>query len=405
VHSLPLMSKPDDLCRRFDELTCDLRTVDLAGFRRWRDAQLIRWATDPVFVQRSRIRDLRRAHPELRALEADHARALRAEAESAIGPRLGEIERQLNDIGRAVSGLTDAISRAEPARRPSLKAKHDVFAARGRMLEEERSTLAEASPEQQELLRATAALDQLRAAIGIDGEERLLAELLTNRGRGSGRAGTAFEDEALEITRTRIVPTLAADPSNLHILRTIRLGAAGLELDVAVVRRPDGADVPVEVLAIVEAKRNINDLAHGFLRRQINLDWLTGDRAMYDPAEHRTGVFDTGHFDRPADHWQVGQSHIFAPGSFDRFVRDTSGYYRHGLYLVTRAGPIWGLSTASLSRLAAAVSTDENWDLNDDDCIDRLFIWARSLAGPVETPDVVRLFAADPDRSSQLIVS
>ena len=109
-----------------------------------------------------------------------------------------------------------------------------------------------------------------------------------------------------------------------------------------------GRNAPVEVLAVVEAKRNINDLGHGFLRRQIDLAWLTGDRAAYDPAEHRTGVFDAGHFDRPAAHWQDGRAFVFAPGSFSRFARDDSGHFRDGLWLVTRAGPVWGLSGAAL---------------------------------------------------------
>src|SRR5213076_407562 len=96
-----------------------------------------------------------------------------------------------------------------------------------------------------------------------------LTELQTARGRGSGRAGTAFEDEALALTRSVVLPEVSADPAGHHILRTVRLGAAGVELDQVLVRRTGGSDEPVEVLAVVEVKRNINDLAHGFRRRQI----------------------------------------------------------------------------------------------------------------------------------------
>lgn len=376
----------------------DLRTLDLAGFRRWLDPQLARWATDPVFVQRSRIRDLRKAHPELRQLEAAHARAVRADAESEHGPRLRKIAGQLHDVDKALSGLADALARADPDRGPSLAAKREAFAARSRVLEEERSALSRASPQRQELLRVTAALEELRSAIGLDREEAELARLTTTRGRGSGRAGSAFEDEAVEITRARLLP---ADASGLHLLRTVRLGAAGVELDIVVVRRPDGPDEPVEVAGIVEAKRNINDLAHGFRRRQIDLAWLTGDQSAYDPLEHRTGTFDAGHFDRPSAHWQDGYAFLFAPDSFARFRRDESGHFRDGLSLVTRAGPVWGLSGAALARVAAAVSTDETWDPDDEAYLGRLFAWAKSLAGPVETPDVLRLYA---DRGRQLVV-
>jgi hypothetical protein len=384
--------------------TLDLRTLDLAGFRRWLDLHRARWATDPVFMQRSRIRDLRRAHPELRRLEAECKRTQRADAESEHGPRLREIERQLFETGKAIAGLTDALDRSPAEKQAALTAKRDAFAVRRRELEEEWAALSQASPERQALLQAAAALEGLRAAIGLDREEARLNELLTSRGRGSGRAGTAFEDEALEIARTRILPVVAPDPAGVHLLRTVRLGAAGVELDIAIVRRPAGPDEPVEVLAVVEAKRNINDLAHGFLRRQIDLAWLTGDRSAYDPAEHRTGFFDEGHFDRPAVHWEDRQAFLFAPGSFRHFKRDESGYFRDGLYLVTRAGPVWGLSGAALARVAAAVSTDESWDPEDEAYLGRLFEWAKSLAGPVETPDLLRLYASDPGRSGQLIV-
>ena len=43
------------LGRLLGEHTCDLRGLDVAGFRRWLDAHLARWQTDPVFCQRCRI--------------------------------------------------------------------------------------------------------------------------------------------------------------------------------------------------------------------------------------------------------------------------------------------------------------------------------------------------------------
>lgn len=398
------MDQARELRQRLQGLTFDVRTLDRASFRRWLDRQLERWANDPAFVQRSRIRDLRRAHPELRRLEAEHDQAQRADADSEHGPRLAAIDRELHDIGRAMSGLTDAITGAEPRRRPSLEAKRQVFADRHRALEEERTALSAASHARQELLRAKATLEQFRAAIGLDREEAALSELLTSRGRGSGRAGSAFEDEALEVARSRIVPTAADGESELHILRTVRLGAAGVELDLVIVRRGH-PDEPVEVLAVVEAKRNINDLAHGFRRRQIDLAWLTGDRAAYDPAEHRTRFFDAGHFDRPAVHWQDGHGCLFGPESFRRFVRDPrTGYFLDRLFLVTRLGPIWGLSGAALARIAAAVSTDENWNPEDQGYIGRLFEWVRTLARPLETPEVIRLYTRGAGRAQQLVV-
>ena len=48
------------LRRLLHEQTFDLRSLDLEGFRGWLDRQLVRWREDPVFLQRARIRDLRR---------------------------------------------------------------------------------------------------------------------------------------------------------------------------------------------------------------------------------------------------------------------------------------------------------------------------------------------------------
>jgi hypothetical protein len=119
-----------ELRQRLEALTLDVRTLDPAGFRRWLDLHLARWTNDPVFVQRSRIRDIRRGNAELRRLEAEYARVLRADAESEYGPRLAGIERELHDVGRAIAGLTEALAHAELDRKPSLRAKRQAFAAR-----------------------------------------------------------------------------------------------------------------------------------------------------------------------------------------------------------------------------------------------------------------------------------
>lgn len=398
-----LIRDPDELRRKLAERTLDLRTLDLPGFRRWLDLQSARWQSDPVFVQRARIRDVRRAHPELRDLEAVHRQAARTDAATAQAPRLVELDRERHNADKAIAGLTEALARIDPALRAGLEAKREAFLLRKGALEQERAALVESSPERRALLRVAGELDRLRAAIGLDHEEARLAELQTGRGRGAGRAGAKFEAEALALTHRSILPELGRD--GLHVLRTVRLGAAGVELDLAVVRRI-GADEPVEVLAVVEVKRNINDLAHGFLRRQIDLAWLTRDEGKYDPAEHRTGMFPTGHFDRPAVHWDDDRPFVFDPDSFRRFTRDgQTGLFLDGLYLVTRAGPIWGLSGAAQAQISARVATDEDWNPANEECVGRLFDWCRTLAGPVETPDVLRMYTESAERARYLLVT
>jgi hypothetical protein len=391
-----------DGLRRLAERTLDLRTLDLAGFRRWLHAQLVRWRADPVFAQRARIRDLRRTHPELRALERAYREAKETFTGTPAAARLAALNRQRHRVEQAVAGLTHALADAGPIDRRRLEEKWRAFAARQAVLDEERARLHEASPELQAIEEPADRLRRLRAATGLDREEARLAELQVENGRRAGRAGSAFEDEVAELTRHQVVPRLAADRPEL--LRSVRLGAAGVELDFAVVSVPPG-QAAVEVLAVVEAKRNINDLAHGFLRRQIDLAWLTSDRDSYDPAAYRTGHYPSGHFDRPAVHWQDGRAFVFGPGSFGRFRRDAPiAYFLDGLYLVTRAGPVWGVKAAALGRIARRVATDEEWHPTEDDYLQRLYDWCRSLAGQIESPDVLRLYTESAERARQLRV-
>jgi hypothetical protein len=379
-------------------MTFDLRTLDLPGFRRWLDAQMARWQDDPVFVQRTRIRELRRAHPRLRQLESERRQAEAADAATPAAGRLAEVDRRLRATMKAIAGLTGALASSPAERKPSLTAKRAAFQVREQALSHERDQLVQQSPTRQQLLRLNQLLDDCRASIGLDREQAHLAELIQARGRRAGQAGAAFEREAIAITQNRILPQFNPRDGGLQVLRGVRLGAAGVELDFAIVYRP-GADEPVEVRGVVEVKRNINDLAHGFLRRQIDLTWLTRDVCRYDPAAFRTGHFRTGHFDRPAVHWQDGQPFVFAPQSFRRFTRDPdSDYYLDALYLVTRAGLIWGASSAALNRIAARIATDEDWDPGNEPFLSRLFDWCRSLTGPVETPDVMSLLTATPER-------
>jgi hypothetical protein len=72
----PVTRGARDLRRLLREQTCDVRTLDLAGFRRWLAGHRAHWQRDAVFVQRARIRDLRRAHPRLRALEEEPRQAV-----------------------------------------------------------------------------------------------------------------------------------------------------------------------------------------------------------------------------------------------------------------------------------------------------------------------------------------
>ncbi len=399
-----------ELQRLLRERAFDLRGLDRAGFRRWLDALLPGWQRDPAFAQRVRIRDLRRAHPELRALEKEHRRAEAADAATPEGARLRRLEEELRDTGKAVAGLTAALTSAAPDKRAALEEKRTAFQARLLDLQREQARLTASSPERLALLRAGEALGRLRAALGLDREEECLDQLQRQRGRRSGHAGEAFERLARTLTETVLVPELlrrgkgaAARP--VRVLEGVTLGAARTELDQVVIRQAP-AGKAVEVLAVIEAKRNINDLAHGFRLRQENLAWLTGDTGRYDAAVYRTGHFSTGHFDRAAVHEQGGETFVFAPGSFRRFRREPgSGLFLRRLYFITRAGMLWGLSSAALARVSFRVATDERWDPDDETYLDGLLGWCRSLAEPLEAADVIRLYAQAAGHARNILVA
>lgn len=383
------------LCER----TNDLRRVGLEDFREWLERQLPGWRHDPVFAQRERIRELRRASPRLCALERERRHVARADADSAEGARLRELEEELSGVVRAVEGLTGAVKDADEHRRASLREKLNGFRARRAALEAERDERIAASPERVLLMPLDAEVKRLRDASGVGAQEARLDEMMRAQGRRSGRAGAGFEAAALRVVRERLLPELGDGP--LTVLTGVRLGTARTELDQVVVRGSGGS--PVEVLAVVEAKRSPNDVAHGFTRRQADLAWLAGHRAAYDPARHVTRHFPTGHFDRAVTHEQDGARFVFDPTSFRRF-RPENGHILAGLYFVTRAAPLAGLSGAALGRLRHRVATDERFAPADDAYLAELLAWCRRLAEPTETPDVLALYAAGPERARQILL-
>jgi hypothetical protein len=398
-----------ELRRLLQERTFDLRTLDLADFRRWLDAQLDRWRNDPVFAQRARIRDLRRAHPHLQQLEAEYRRAVSADAATWQGQRLQQVEQEVIDTGKAVAGLSAALQRAGPERLAALRDKLTHFQARHEALRTEEAELIASSPARQHLLRLRAELQQARTAAGLDQEEAHLDVLLTQGGRRAGRSGESFERLALDWARHLILPDFASgsDAAGRRLVLTgVTLGAARTEFDQLIVRQSNEEGQAVEVLGVVEVKRNINDLAHGFRQRQHDLAWLTGDASRYDAALCRTSQFPSGHFDRPAVHQHDGQAFLLDRGSFRHFQRDPAAdLFLDRLYFIMREGPLWGLSTAALGRVGYRLATDLRWQPDSEVYLGRLLDWCRSLAEPLETPDVLDLYASTPARAEQVLVA
>ncbi len=411
IEAIEVKRGSDELRRLLQEQSFDLRTLDLAGFRRWLDRHLARWQNDPVFVQRSRIRELRRAHPRLPTLEEAHRRAGLADAASTSFARLKQLERQLSDTGKALLGLSGAMAQAGPEKRHRLQQKIDLFQARQQVLQKEQTRLVQSSQERQALLRISAELQQFRTEIGLDQEEAQLAHLMNHHGRRSSGAGQSFEQRALELTQSCFLPAIRAGVAcsgsldQIRVLRGVTLGAASIEFDQLVVRLGSTSTDPVEVLALVEVKRNINDLAHGFRRRQADLAWLTWEADRYDPQQYRTGRFRSGHFDREAVHTERGEAFRFAPSSFCLFRRDpATGLFLDRLHFITRTGTLWGASAAALARIMFRVATDLHWQPDSDSYLHKLLRWCQGLAQPLETPDMLQMYTSTPARGEQILI-
>ena len=410
MSAAPRVSRGTRALRRLLRQAIEPRDLEVEGFRDWLTRQLASWQADPVFVQRVRIRELRRAHPWLHELERASRHAAAADTASTRFARLQQLEEELFRAGKALSGLSDALARASAEKQPDLRRKLAAFQDRQRELREEQAALTRASPTRRELLRLQEELRRARELLGLERAEARLAELSLQQGQRTGRSGASFEELAVWQTWRYLVPELlgrkdAGALQRLRLLRGVTLGAAGVELDQVVIRQPRHPGQPVEVLAVVEVKRNLNDLAHGFRLRQDNLAWFRGDTGHYDAARHRTRYFRSGHFDREAVHEEDGERFVFAPGSFRHFRREPGvGPYLRRLCFITREGRLAGLSTSALSRLRHRVATDERWQPESEAYLQELLRWWQSLAEPLETPDVLRLYCSVPGRARQILV-
>lgn len=389
----------------------DVRDETPATFARWLHRHLRGWERDRVYKQRVRIREIRRSHPHLQTMEEER-RAARADFEAAPEYQQHEkLRRQLSGFENAVAGLLHAYNRAEEENeRSRLLEKLSIYELSVADLGAEIESIRMESVAWQRLQKIVTRLADARAESNFDREILELAELQRNHGRSGGKSGSAFESLAADAVASFVLPELGADDGRSEplVLRRVRLGSSRAEFDQLVVRAVDDPLEPVVVEAAVEAKRNLNDLAHGFRNRVENLAWFSGRKDLYDPAHYRTSNFPDGHFDRPAVHVENGRRHIFTPASFDRFL-GAQGEKRaetlpEGMYLVTRPGPLWGLGSGAIARLAHRVASDLAFNLEDQAYLASLLEWTQHLAGDVESPDLLRKFSEDERSARRLLL-
>lgn len=375
------------------------RSLDLDGFRAWLSQRIEESLRQPDFAQRCRIREIERTHRRrLRDRERRLQKAEDAYRQLPAREQIEQLKHRLESLKKGVAGLEQAVAedRADPEKLESFRRQY-MEVVREFLL------LVEDHPEWRRLGRAKGSLERLREEIGLTDAEAELEALGRKQGNSSTASGSYFETVSSEATHRLILPDITHAGEQAHVLHGVTLGCARGELDqVVVVRRGEGA--AVEVRAIVEAKRNINDLAHGFRQRQENLAWFAGDSSGYDPQLYRTDRYTEGHFAGPVTHEEDGETFLFDAGSFESITKDAeSGWRLDHLYFVTEQRPLLGVGMAEHGQILNRVATDPAFNIDSKVVLGKYRKWAQQLVEPMQTEDVLALYAKTEEWARQIV--
>ena len=377
----------------------NLHDLSLEQFRGWLSTRIKETSKSEVFQLRCEIRDLKRTHRRrLRDRERRLSDAQRAYEKTEASKQIRQLTKESESLNKAVEGLTLAVSegRAEKKKLKSFREKlHQVT--------ERMTSLSSSVPEKKRFDRAIASMRKLREEIGLDEAESNLQDVASQKGHSSVRAGTRFEEISSQATTSLIVPQVTSPTEKATVLHGVTLGCARGELDQLVVVNSKDSEV-VEVRALVEAKRNINDLVHGFRQRQENLAWFVGDSSGYDAELYRTDRYKSGDFDGVATHQEEYRDFHFDSTSFQRF--DTNAQNEHrldGLFFVTEKRRLLGTTTAELGRILHRVATDPSFRIESDTILRRFRKWTLDVVGEFQTQDVLRLYSESEKLSQHLI--
>jgi hypothetical protein len=381
----------------------DLRQMSLQQFRIWLQARIDEASTQEPFRLRCRIREVRTVH---RRRIKDRERRLDAARRAYESlPATVEFERsarEVDSLNKGVLGLKVAVSegRADPEK--LLQFEQRLIAAEAGLAE---ARAALNTPEKRRLDRAKLSLDRLLEEVGLAKAEAQLDQNFDLQGSASTIAGTRFEMISSLAAGEFIIPKLGLVDQKAVILHGATLDCPQGELDQIVVTEEKNGIAKVH--AVVEAKNNINDLAHGFRVRQENLAWFVGDSHGFNSTRYRTSRFRDGQYDgRIVQHHENGGVYRFDATSFDLFRElDCPPYRMKRLFFVTECRPLLGLGGGDLSRLMHRVATDYRFDIRSDAKLKRLYESMLETLPPVQTIDVLRLYASDDSLAGNIIMA
>jgi len=381
----------------------DLRRMSLQQFRTWLQTRIDEASTQEPFRLRCRIREVRTIH---RRRIKDRERRLDAAQRAYESlPETVEFERsarEVDSLKKGVLGLKTAVSerRADPEK--LLQFEQRLIAAETELAE---ARAALNTPEKRRLDRAQSSLDRLLEEVGLTKAEAQLEQNFDQQGSASSIAGTRFEMISSQAAAEFIIPKLGLVDQKAVILHGATLDCPQGELDQIIVTEQENGIANVH--AVIEAKNNINDLAHGFRVRQENLAWFVGDNHGFDSTRYRTSRFRDGQYDgRVVQHQENGVVYRFDATSFDLFRElDCPPYRMKRLFFVTESRPLVGLGGGDLSRLMHRVATDCRFDIRSDVKLKRLYESMLETLPPVQTIDILRLYANDDSLASNIIMA
>jgi hypothetical protein len=388
----------------------DFREMSLEEFKLWVASEISHKNHDPVFLQRCKVRDIKKKHSEpLISLEKALQEAIQHLDACVHKQRLEELEQGMENSRKAIEGLTQAVKNSTGEKRTACKEKLRYYKTRWANLKKEWQLLLKATPEKRELLRASAELSTFREKIGLTQEEQYLDNIVHKSAHQSTKAGSTFEDMAFLVISQEIIPIATKNlrikkKQKAKVLSQVTLGCARAEIDYMVILPPAEEGAPAQVLAIVEVKRNINDIVHGFLLRQENLRWFTGDKGGYDAAIYRTKLFQTGHFDRVAMHEQNGEKFSFDKSSFQHFHKDEkTTHFLDNLFFVTSRRRLLGMNSGEYAKIIYKIGMDTEFDLENSAYMEKLFLYAKNMLSPFQTREVLELYASQIKWGRQLL--
>ncbi len=368
--------------------TIDLARMSLGDFRQWYQSVLLSAQRDETFLLQRRIHNLESEHRHaLRTLRERWQRALAKLNEWEHKPEYESAYKLYESISAGVKGLSEAVKqgRADPEKLRDFEQRLHLIA---KELDDWKS-----SPIMRSTLSARQSMDELEQAIGLTSLNRQLRQLRSEQGHRSSSGGSLFEEMAYEAVRTRF--------KNEEILTGVTLGAARAELDLVIVR---SGNPHVDVLAIVEAKRNINDLADGFRMRQENLAWLTGSADSELCRLYQNQMYPQGRFDCTAIHREKEREYRFSVDSFAAFQRDHNGWFVNALWYVSRNQGLWGLSGNERGRLMNRIINEGlDAEINDKE-LRQLRNWLLEIMEPFQTRDLLTLHATDVALANQIVL-